>query len=142
MKERYEKLFELIGRANDTKAFDLEEVLKEAVVLFDSLRKEYPKASKEEKQELIEMMNRLYKHLQEMSKKVGEKTGLSEEEISNYSENPNNFSPEQWRTIQESKEKLTGSVQRFGATLRETAPKAAPKKAVPRAKGIKNREWA
>lgn len=142
MKEQYEKLFQLIDKANDIKSFNLEDVLKEAVVLFDALRKEYPKASKEEKQELIEMMNKLYKHLQEMSKKMSEKTGMSEEEVASYSENPSNFSPEQWRIVQESKEKLTSSVQRFGSTLRETMPKKEPIKAASKVRTPKRREWA
>ncbi|HSX03501.1 MAG TPA: hypothetical protein VLG76_02100 [Rhabdochlamydiaceae bacterium] len=142
MKEQYQKLFHLIEKANDDKSFKLEDVLREAVAFFDGIRMAYMKASKEEKEELLHMMNGLYRRLQETSKQIGEKVGMSEEGLKDYSENPNNFSPEQWKFLQESKNKLHGSVKALSKDLGVKSAKAATVARPKRSKVIRKRNWA
>jgi hypothetical protein len=141
MKEQYQKLFQLIGRVNDNKSFNLEEVLKESVAFFESIRIAYAKASKEEKHELMHMMNTLYSRLQETSKQFGEKIGMSDDKLKEYTENPNNFSPEQWQFLQSSKGQLHESVRKFNTAVKER-PAAVKARSSAKSKSIKRRNWA
>ena len=119
IKEEYTKLMTLLNQTLDPEKFKLEDVLKEAVVFFDELRRVYPTAPKEEREEIMQMMQVLHSRLQEISKEVIEATGMSEEEVAEYSENPNNFSAEDWQLMQKTRGELTKSARRFSEALEE-----------------------
>ncbi len=141
MEEQYHKLLDLIKKANGDKSFKLEDLLKEVIIFFDNIRGTYVSAPKEEKQELMKMMNQLYTHLQTISKQVSEKSGMTEADLKAYTEDSSNFSEEQWRFLQQSKEKLQTSVKQFSASLRERpgVPQVPKRKRTPK---IKKRDWA
>lgn len=112
IKDEYEKLLRLFD-ISDSKDFNLEEVMQEAVLFFEELRKSYPGASKEEKQEMVLMIGNLHAKLREVAKRASESSGMTEEQLYEYSENPNNFSPEQWRLVQETRRKLYDSARKL-----------------------------
>lgn len=137
-KEEYQKLFELIEKSEkDPQNFSLEEVLTEAAVFFEELRKTYPIASMEERQVMLEMMQTLHKKLQLVSKKLSESTGMTEEEFRVYSENPSNFPPEQWHLIQETRKTLFDSARKLSQAL-EQEQQSSPDVQAPRSKPIRN----
>ncbi|NGX38524.1 MAG: hypothetical protein K1000chlam2_01698 [Chlamydiae bacterium] len=118
-KDEYKHLLELIEKTSDPQAVSLEEILKEAVLFFETLRKEFPKAPKEEREEMIQMMTHLHAKLQETTKATAEAAGMSEDELSAFSENPSNFTPEQWQEVQSTKRQLYDSARKFSSTLEE-----------------------
>jgi len=106
IKDEFKRLSELLAQAQDIKSVQLEEILKEAVIFFNDIKEGFLKGTPEEKKEMIRMMTELQSKLQDIYKSVAEKSGMSEEELYVYSENPSNFSPEQWKLMQETKNKL------------------------------------
>lgn len=117
LKDEYTRLLKMIEQATDSEEFSLEEVLKEAVVFFEALRKEFPQASKEDREEMVHMMTHLHATLQEVSKKTAEAAGMSEEDLSAYAENPSNFTPEQWQMVQDTKRQLYDSARKFSSSI-------------------------
>lgn len=137
IKDEYKKLLEMIEMSEDPSKISLEEILKEAVVFFEALRSEFPKASKEEREEMIQMMTHLHTRLQETSKKAAEASGMSEEDLTAYAENPSNFTPEQWQAVQETRRNLYDSARKFSSALEREKEGEAPKGEVPKKKSAR-----
>lgn len=109
----------------------LEEILQEAVVFFETLRVEFPKAGKEEREEMVHMMTTLHAKLQEVAKQSAAASGMTEEELNAYSEDPSNFSPEDWQLVQNTRRKLYDSARKFSGAMEEQgegAPQSTPKR--------------
>jgi len=133
IKQEYERLLGLLEQCHDTEKVTLEDLLKEAVVFFETLRKEFPTASKEDREEMIQMMTHLHSRLHEISKKTAEASGMSEDELSSYAENPSNFTPEQWQMVQGSRRQLYDSARKFSSSLeKEKKKKQAPQEEKPK----------
>lgn len=115
LKDKYHKLIKLIDKS--VEEITLEEILTEAVLFFEELRREFPKASQEQRIEMIQMMNELHERLKKVSKKVAQDTGMNEDDLYALAENPSNFSPDQWQLVQETKKKLYDSVRKFSSSL-------------------------
>jgi hypothetical protein len=145
IKEEYKRLLGLVEQCQDAGKVTLEEILKEAVVFFESLRKEFPKASKEHREEMIQMMTHLHARLQEVSKETAEASGMTEEELSTFAENPSNFTPEQWQVVQASRRQLYDSARKFSSALNKaeaTDSKEVKKKPIKsRARRSKRKDW-
>lgn len=138
-KEEYNRLLQMLENCLNMDKVNLEDILKESVVFFETLRQEFPKASKDERDEMIQMMNHLHNKLQEVSKKTAEKAGMSEEDLSAYAENPSNFTPEQWEVVQASKRQLYDSARKFSSDLEEKKRGQATEGEQPKKKPIKSR---
>lgn len=130
-KDEYKKLLSMLEGSKDLKNFNLEEMLKECVQFFEVLRAAYPSALKEERQDMLHMMTTLHAKLQEMSKELTKASGLTEEELYAYSENPSNFSPEHWRLVQESRKNLYESAKKFTQAVEEQKKLSSPGAAKP-----------
>lgn len=132
-KEKYQRLLDLIAQSQENQSFSLEEVLGEAVLFFEELRKTYPSASKEAREEMIEMMGTLHARLQEVSKSASQAMGMTEEEFQAYGDNPSHFTPEQWRMVQETRRRLYDSARKLSESL-EAEKRSQPvqnKKVIP-----------
>jgi len=119
MKDEYEKLMKLLEESEEGASSSLEEILKRAVNFFETLRKTFPSAEKEEKDEIIQMVNTLKKKLDEVAKKTAEKAGLSQDKLYEVSEDPSNYTPEQWHLMQETKRKLYDSARQLSSSMEE-----------------------
>ncbi len=146
IKDRFEKLMELIEESKDLQQVNLDPILMQAVQFFEELRQAYALANDHDRKELVLMMQSLYQKLQTVTKKVAEKAGMSEEELYTYSENPSNFSPDQWRMVQETKKKLFESVRQFSSQIDKEKSKKSqrtPSKSVKSVspKNVKKSGW-
>ena len=140
IKKEYKRLLELIESCQEAEKVTLEDILKEAVVFFETLRNEFPKASKEDREEMIEMMTHLHTRLQEVSKETAEASGMTEEELSSFAENPSTFTPEQWQVVQASRRQLYDSARKFSSTLSKEEKKSeAPEGEAPKKKPIRSK---
>lgn len=98
---------------------------------------------------MIQMMTHLHARLQEVSKETAEASGMTEEELSSFAENPSNFTPEQWQEVQSSRRQLYDSARKFSSTINKEGEKAegaegkAPKKKPIRSKArrTKRKDW-
>ena len=99
---------------------DLEAVFRQSAAFFEHLREQIAKGSPEEQKEAIRMMSELYAEMMAETKRISERTGLSEEQLASFAENPANFTPEQWNSLQASKDKILDA----GSTLAKTVQNA------------------
>lgn len=127
IKDEYNRLLQLIENATDFQKVSLEDILREAVVFFEVLRKEFPTAPKEEREEMIQMMTHLHNRLHEISKATAEASGMTEEELSAFAENPSNFTPEQWQIVQKTRRELYDSARKFSSALEKEKTKGKEK---------------
>lgn len=143
IKEEYQRLLDLIESSTDMeKKISLEEILKEAVTFFEVLRKEFPIASKEQREEMIQMMTHLHTRLHEISKETAEASGMSEDELAAFADNPSNFSPEQWQVVQKTRRELYDSARKFSSSLEKEKREKKPsekERVKPKSKPIRSR---
>lgn len=81
-------------------------VFREVMNLFEVLKENLPKMNAVERQEVFQNMHNLHQFLQGQIQKLSVRSGLSEEQLLRFSENPDNFSGEQWSLLTEVKEKM------------------------------------
>jgi hypothetical protein len=146
IEEEYKRLLKMLDEGMDPKGPSLEDILRETVIFFEALRKEFPSASLEEREKMVYMMTNLHMKLKEISKKAAEEAGMSEEELASFGEDPSNFTPEQWQEIQATRRKLYDSARRFSSSMskgsEEEKPQKAPKSPFKgTARRPKRKEW-
>ncbi len=107
LKDEFEQLMALFHQAAEGKPVNLEEVFQHSLRMFEEMKEQIATGSPEDKIEAMRMMSEMYKQMITASKKITEASGLSEEQLSAFAENPANFSPEQWQSIQASKEQIS-----------------------------------
>lgn len=127
LEEEFEKLIELFEKGN-MQELDLQEALKTATGLFTKLQEYMMKAPPEEQQELVEKMNSMYRRLAAATQKMALNSGMSEEELMKAAENRDNFTDEQWESIQESKKMVTEMSEELTKQLNSPEFKEAAKK--------------
>lgn len=107
LKDDFDHLLKLFHEGAEGKLSDLEEVFSQSLEFFNHLKTQIEKGTPEEKQEAIQMMAELYSQMMIATKQITEKSGLSEEQLLSYADNPSNFTPEQWTAIQESRQQIS-----------------------------------
>jgi hypothetical protein len=89
------------------------------LAFFEHLREQMAKGSIEEKKDAIAMMTEMYAKMAQETRKICERSGMSEEQLLNFAENPANFSAEQWLKIQESRDKIYRAGQDLAKVIQE-----------------------
>ena len=139
LKDEFEKLLALFEKGAQGKKVNMDEVLEQSLQFFEDLQKEFQTASPEDREAIMAMMNKMYEKIQSESQRIAEKTGLSEEQLIAYSDNPKNFTADQWFKIQETKKKMMKTGRTIHKILQPKEEKApAPKKT---ASKIKKKNW-
>lgn len=93
-----------VSRADN---FDLPSLFKDSLMLFERLKNELTTCKPEEKQNIIAMLAELQQFISSETRKIAEKSGMTEDQLARFAENPDNFSPEQWKSMQTVKEQLS-----------------------------------
>ena len=93
-----------VSRADN---FDLPALFKDSLILFERLKNELTTCNPEERQNIISMLAELQQFISSETKKIAEKSGMTEDQLARFAENPDNFSPEQWKSMQTVKEQLS-----------------------------------
>jgi|GEM_PF-3367024 len=125
------------------------QLLAEVLRLFDQIKTALPSTNATERQVIFLSMAKLHQFLQGQMQRLCAATGLSEEQLLRFSENPDNFSKEQWNLLSEVKDKMAAQskeiknvmkslpgpfVQSPGTFLeqmQQTMPKSSSKNAAP-----------
>lgn len=156
LKDEFNRLMNLFAQGAEGQPINLEEVFRQSLAFFDHLNVQLQKGSQEEKKEALMMMSEMYTQMMQETKKICEKTGMSEEQLTSYAENPSNFSPEQWSSIQEARKKMLsagqnlaksvsaidpGSRKTGGSTPSAPAPKEGEPKKGGHVKKSKKNQW-
>lgn len=106
IKDEFERLMALFREGAEGKKIELHTLFAEALTFFEHLKKEIREGTPEERKEALQMMTAMHNEIKEESKKVIKTSGLSEEQLLSFAENPSNFTPEQWKEFQDSKTQI------------------------------------
>jgi len=140
LKDEFDRLLTLFNEAAEGKTVNLEEVFKECLVFFEHIKEQITTGSAEDKQVALKMMGELYHQMIIVSKQISERSGMSEEQLMAYAENPANFSPAQWNSIQASREKIAKVGQDLAKTVENShTGRGEPKKRSSEIKGKKSK---
>lgn len=122
IQEEFSRLIHMFQQATDGKNISMQDLVRKSFEFIEHLKEEIKNGGEEERMAAIKMMNELYRHMKNHTKTICEKTGVTEEQLIANSENPANFSPEQWRQMQDTKEKLAMSSQQLTQLLQKQEP--------------------
>ncbi len=133
LEDRVQRLVSFFQNIEQGKKVNLNEVVKEYLLFFEELKERLQSATPEEKRQLFLIMNDIYAKMLAESQKLAQRSGLSEEQLLQLAENPNNFSQEQWELLQNTKKSLTETSRDITKTLvsskkAEPSPPASNKK--------------
>ncbi len=120
----------LMGRfrkeVNSNSAINLVDLFKQSLKIFEEIKDVMSKGDDEEKKEALQLMTELHDFLHNESLRLAKKTGLTEDQLARFAENPNNFSDSQWRSLEMIKTKLNKSASELAHIMKQNAkaPKA------------------
>ncbi|HEY2810734.1 MAG TPA: hypothetical protein VGJ00_05045 [Rhabdochlamydiaceae bacterium] len=122
LKDEFEKLMALFREGAEGKPTDLNKVFEESMQFFAHLKKEFEEGTPEERQEVVKMMTSMHSRVMDESKRILKNSGMSEEQLMTFSENPSNYTPEQWKEFQDSK----SEIHKAGMDLMKVVKKLFP----------------
>lgn len=132
MGDEFDRIMEFFNLSPEEKEGRLQEVFEDSVEYFERFKYVMMNGTPEEKKEAVKKVMILKKKIEEETKRVCEKTGLSPEQLASYSSDPKNFSPEQWNAIEGAKKRLEEGVGELKKqTKGEKPPPEAPKEGDP-----------
>lgn len=141
LQDEFKRLMTLFQEAADGKAINLEEVFAQSLAFFEHLKHQIATGSQEDKIEAMRLMSEMYQQMIATSRRICETTGMSEEQLVSFAENPDNFTPEQWRAIQASKDQIADSGKDLAKLLEGTQQRpSSSKEKKPPHKGPKS-QW-
>jgi thiamine kinase-like enzyme len=103
---------------------DLALLLAEVVTLFDHLKTTLPKSNPEERQEIVEKMMHLHNFLIKESKRLSDQTGISQDQMVRFAENPDNFTKDQWALLENVRNTLGSRTEEIKVVMQEFAPQS------------------
>lgn len=101
---------------------DLALLLAEVVTLFDHLKTTLPKTNPEERGQIMEKMSHLHNFLIKESKRLSSQTGISEEQMIRFAENPDNFTKAQWNLLENIRGTLGSRTEEIKMVMQQFAP--------------------
>lgn len=106
----------------------LSRLIMQAFTLCKKLKEMLEEAGPLEKKQLAEMMTSLRDFIGSEGVRLSKKVGMSEEQLIQYNENPNNFSPEQWKAMQNIKNSFHAEAQEITKKMRQKIKKDSGEK--------------
>ena len=117
LQDEFNRLMEIFHSGAEGRQVNLQELFAQSLAFFEHLKGEMQTAGPEDKQEILRMMAEMYKQIMEEKKKICDKSGLSEEQLLAFADNPSNFSKEQWDALQQSKKLINKAGQELVKTI-------------------------
>lgn len=129
LQEEFSRLIYMYQEAAEGKGSSVEELFRKSLEFISHLKQQLVTGDEEDKQAALRMMHELYEHMKRHTKFMCEKAGISEEQLMARSENPANFTPEQWKKMQESKKELAHAGEDLIKLLQSSKPEGGKGKA-------------
>ncbi len=143
LKDEFKRVMQLFHEAAEGKKIDLEEVFAQSLLLFEHLKDQIAQGSQEDRMEAMRMMSEMYTQMIKETKKITETSGMTEEQLIAFADDPANYSVEQWNAIQASKERIRHAGKDLAASLEKsihTKP-PSPEEKKPKNKKFKKSDW-
>jgi hypothetical protein len=94
----------------------LEQLVDASVRVFGLLSEAIQDPDSKQSQHLLDLVNKLKTRLEDESKKALQEAGMTEDDLKQFLENPNNFSPQEWDQLQSMKGEMMKASQQFTET--------------------------
>jgi len=106
IKDEFNRLMKLFRQGTQGKQINLQELFSESMAFFEKLKEEFAQGTPEDRREALQMMAQMHKEVIAESQKIIKNSGMSEEQLFAFADNPSNFTPEQWQEFQKSKSQI------------------------------------
>ncbi len=123
----FDRLMEFFKLSSKERAEHFEEVFKNSAEFFEKLNYILKEGTPEEKQKIISELEDLQQVVQSETTKLIAQTGMSEEELREFADNPDNFTPEHWEMIQSTRSSIETDAAEASTRLNFTAESPKPK---------------
>lgn len=110
MEDEFDRIMEFFNLSAEEKEKRLQEVFEDSVEYFERFKYVMMNGTPEEKKEAVKKVMILKQKIEEETKRVCDKTGLTPQQLAAYSSDPKNFTSEQWNAIEGAKKKLDEGV--------------------------------
>lgn len=135
MSDEFKKIMEFFSMDPEEKASHLNDVFDDSIAFFEKFKYIIEKGTPEQKKEMIEHAAALQNKLQSETSRICETTGLTEEELEAFSTDPNNFSEDQWSSIQNAKTEIEQQATDIASLINLKKPESKDHKPPPPKKG-------
>lgn len=126
LKDEFIRVMQLFHDAAEGEKVNLEEVFQQSFQLFEHIKDQLARGTPDEKREALRMMSEMYTQMIKDSKRIAESSGMTEEQLLAFADNPSNFTPEQWNAMQASKERIRSAGEELSASLEKTEIEKKP----------------
>jgi len=106
MHEEFKKIMSFFSLSPEEKVKHLDDVFHNSIEFFEHFKKTLHSGTPEEKSAFMKEVMELQEKLKLETEKMCKETGLSEDELKEFSQQKENFSEEEWRSIQSAKQKF------------------------------------
>ena len=120
MEDEFDRIMQFFELSTEEKESRLHEIFEDSVEYFERFKYIMTNGTPEEKEKATKKVMILKQKIEEETKKVCDNTGFTPEQLATYSNDPKNFSSEQWNAIEEAKKKLAQGVQSLKKTTEAT----------------------
>lgn len=142
MHEEFKKIMAFFSLEPDQKVNELDDVFKNSIEFFDKFKHILETGTPEEKAEIMNEIMQLQEKLQQETEKMCSATGLTEGQLKAYAQNQDNFSNEEWASIQEAKQQLERQAEELAEVLPiKRKPSSGQEKKSKGAPGVKKKKW-
>ncbi len=104
LKEELPNFLDFFDQEDDVKVEKFEEAINEAMKFSEIMQDKAANGSEEEKKQIQEYLDDMRAKLEEEKNKLFEKIGISQEELKAFIENKDNFTEEEWQSMQQVKQ--------------------------------------
>lgn len=110
MKE-FDKIMEFFSLSPKERDAKLKDVFEDSIEFFERFRHTMTEGTPEEKERALEEISRLKDKVEAESSKIKEETGMSEEDLKQFVQDPKHFGSGQWEALQDAKDKISEGVE-------------------------------
>lgn len=124
LRKEFDNLVSRFQKESKASKVDMMNVFRDSLIFFESIKEALKGADHEEKKEIMKLMGEMHEFLRIEARKIAARAGLTEDQLQSFAENPDNFSPGQWKALEAIKNKLADSAQEVKEIIN---PEAAAK---------------
>lgn len=107
IKEEFQELVTFFDRAANGELSNLQELYDRLIKFFDQVTECVKNGTEEDKAQVKKMLTALGDRIQMDSDRVCKNMEMNAETLLEFSDNPSNYSPDEWREIQKNREQIS-----------------------------------
>ena len=119
MQDEFDRIMAFFDLSAEEKEERLKEVFEDSVEYFERFKYVMLNGTPEEKKKSVERVMILKKKIEEETQRVCNKTGMTPEQLAAYSNNPENFTEDQWAVVEGAKKRLDSGVKEMKKVVQE-----------------------